>query len=171
MNKNNNSISTLARDKSGDFGLLPIEIWEIIYDMKNRMEWKETKKKVDNRWDDWKFHKDYHILNTKHELMDDIKSIHSGISIENYFLHAYPSYTPLPSAFVMDMDMENREEYEIARHYNRKSKIHIIERVKNGFVSIPFRFTNGVCVIKTRKWEHQKYIEYEKHREEMERFL
>tara|TARA_B110000285_G_scaffold33432_3_gene35126 strand:- start:15 stop:557 length:543 start_codon:yes stop_codon:yes gene_type:complete len=166
MTKTKNN--TIERHFSGDFGLLPIEIWDIIYDMKTRMEWREIKSKVDNRWNDWKFHKDYHILNNKHQLIDDIKSIKSGMKIENYFLKEYPDWEKLPSPVVLAMRFDEREQYDLGEYYNTKRNGFMVIRDKNGFVNKPFKFTNGICVIRNRKWEHTKYVEYENQRVERE---
>lgn len=145
---------SLIRKYNGDFGLLPIEIWEKIYKMRDEMEWNDIKEKVNYHLFTWKINRDYNLIERKSILIDEIKSLERRIRSENQYLDYHKN---------IEITANNIDDYHIRElnktiiYYQKKLNKHIIVRDKNSdFVAIPFRFTNGICVIKSIKYEEEQ---------------
>ena len=146
----------LDRSYNGDFGLLPVEIWEMIYEIKTRLEWEweQIKKKtnadlfnpfyVELRRE---FSKEDRLLyELKHHLTNEIYDLRHSAEIENRILSSVENnFEILPLEEYIFMNDDERETYNFRKFYHN-----ILEK-NNSTANNPFRYSNILCYLNDDK--------------------
>ena len=150
--KNMNAIKKLERNYSGDFGLLPSEMWEIIYKFKDAMEWNDIKLKINVKNNKNIFHPlDYNAIYHKNYLISDIKTYQFDIEIENYnmIISCDGNETEeLPLEEYYKLNRRERYDYREFHNFNYYYSKTVINN--DGNIE-PFQFSNILCGIMRRK--------------------